>query len=225
MRSQIKSISHASIVVVELVSEDTVAIEAISITLESCDLSGAWQVNLDDTSTLDLLLNDKLIICVNGESESLAVLKNYQEKFITINSLIEDAKVEIQTANNLFDNYVQKNQIDYLEFMKIPAAERKSLPKVVKKSLVAPEFSEWPDSVILDSAEIELAQRKKLGAVEGTPSEMKKILAASRLIQLLVYMWKADEIERVNRVYVLGQDSVNTILPPSWLKKITWESF
>jgi hypothetical protein len=220
MRDQKSRLSFASIVVVGLVSKDKVAIEAISVTLDSCDLSGAWLIDVGDTVTIESLLNGKLVLFLNQESESVTNFKKYKEKIIVVQDLISDAKSEIKTANKLFEEYVQKNQLEYSEYMKIPPSERRLLPKIQKKSLVAPEFSAWPDSVLLDSAEEELVRMQKLGSVAGTPNEMKKILAASRLIQFLIYMWKADEIERVNRVYVLGQDSEQTILPPSWLKKI-----
>jgi hypothetical protein len=211
--------SFASVLVVGLVSKDLVAIEAISVTADSCDLSGAWLVNTLDTSIIENLFSEKIIIFLNKESENLSIFKKYEKKFITIEDLIIDARVEINTANKLFEDYVQKNELDYREYMEIPPAERKLIPKVVKKNLVAPEFSNWPDSVLLDSAEDELVRMQKLGSVEGTPIEMKKVLAASRLIQILIYMWKADEIERTNRVYVFGQDSEVTILPPSWIKR------
>lgn len=224
MKDQKKSPDYASLVVVGLVADNKVAIEAISVTVESCDLSGAWLVNLEDGAMIDSLLSEKLIIFLNEESEMHHTFKKYSEKVIGINALIEDAKTEINTANKLFNEYVQKNQLDYSEYMKVSPADRKLLPKVVKKNLVPPVFSEWPDSVILESAENELVRIKKLGTVEGTPNQMKKILAASRLIQFLIYMWKADEVERVNRVYVLGQDSMQTILPPSWLKRVSEET-
>jgi hypothetical protein len=211
--------SFASILVVGLVSKDLVAIEAISVTADSCELSGAWLVNVVDTFTIESLCSEKIIIFLNKESETLSIFEKYKEKFIAIKDLIIDAQAEINTANKLFDDYVQKNEFEYREYMAIPPAERRLVPKVTKKNLVAPEFSNWPDSVLLDSAEDELVRMQKLGAVEGTPIEMRKVLAASRLIQILIYMWKADEIERTNRVYVFGQDSEITILPPSWIKR------
>ena len=220
MRDQKSRLSFASIVVVGLVSKDKVAIEAISVTVDSCDLSGAWLIDVADNVTIESLLNGKLVVFLNQESESYTNFKKYKEKIIAVQDLISDAKAEIKTANKLFEEYVQKNQLEYSEYMKIPPSERRLLPKIQKKNLVAPEFSAWPASVLLDSAEEELVHMQKLGSVAGTPNEMKKILAASRLIQFLIYMWKADEIERVNRVYVLGQDAEQTILPPSWLKKI-----
>lgn len=224
MRDQKKPLDYASLVVVGLVADDKVAIEAISVTVESCDLSGAWLVNLEDSAMIDSLLSEKIIIFLNQESETHGSFKKYSEMVIDINTLIEDAKAEINTANKLFNDYVERNQVEYSEYMKVPPADRKLIPKVLKKNLVPPVFSEWPDSVTLEAAENELVRMKKLGTVEGTPNEMKRILAASRLIQSLVNMWKVDEIERINRVYVLGQDSVNTILPPSWLKRVSKET-
>jgi hypothetical protein len=66
----------------------------------------------------------------------------------------------------------------------------------------------------------ELSKLGKLESISGTQPEMKRVLAASRLLQILVYMWKNDEVERNNRVYVLGSDAEMTILPKSWLSKL-----
>jgi hypothetical protein len=49
---------------------------------------------------------------------------------------------------------------------------------------------------------------------------MKRVLAASRLLQILIYMWKNDEVERLNRQYVIGSDAKSTILPAIWLEKL-----
>jgi len=53
----------------------------------------------------------------------------------------------------------------------------------------------------------------------STPEDMKKTLAAARLVKFLVDMWQLDEQERVNRKYVDGTDAEITILPESWLKE------
>lgn len=220
MKSNKRLVSYASIAVVGLAPNEMIAIETISVSRESCDLSGAWLIKKTDTAVLDDLINGKLIVFLNKESQSISIFEKFHENFIGVDDIFQDAKNEIEIAMKLFDQYVQKNRKEYAEYMNVPPMERKLLPKVVKKNLVAPEFSRWPESVKLDSAEKELTIMRKMSAVEGTPSEMRKVLAAARLIQLLIYMWKADEVERVNRVYVLDQDAENTILPPSWLSKI-----
>jgi hypothetical protein len=211
---------YANIAVVGLASKELVAVEVISVTADSCDLSGAWLINSVDTKALSDLLDEKLIIFLNIESQRLKLFENIQDQVVTLTDFIRDAKDQISVANKLFEDFVSNNALAYAEYMKVSVKDRQSLPKVVKKNLIAPDFSDWPPSLDLDSAEKELEQMNKLSVIQGTPQEMKKILAASRLIQFLIQMWRIDEIERVNRVYVLNESAENTILPPSWLRKI-----
>ncbi len=218
MDSNFSKIRYVSIAVVDHISIEKVAIESISITDESCDLSGAWLVDSKDSELLSNILSGKLIIQL-GSSESSNAKVNFQDQ-IFIQDFLDDARQEIEVANKLFSDHVERNLDAYSSYMKIAPAERKLIPKVVKKNLVPPDFSNWPGVVDIDNPEQELRKMGKLESISGTQAEMKRVLAASRLLQILVYMWKNDEVERNNRVYVLGSDAEMTILPKSWLSKL-----
>ena len=218
MEAGFRKLRYASIAIVDHISTEEVAIESISVTEESCDLSGAWLINSKDSQLLLNILSGKLIIEL-GSSESPAAISKSQDH-VSIQDFLDDARQEIEVANKLFNDHVQRNLQEYSSYMQVPPAERKLLPKVVKKNLVQPDFSNWPDVVDLNNPEQGLRTLGKLESIVGTDPEMKRVLAASRLLQILVYMWKNDEVERNNRVYVLGSDAEMTILPRSWLNKL-----
>jgi hypothetical protein len=152
-----------------------------------------------------------------GPKHLVPIFKEYE---VHVNDFLIEAQKEVDSALNLFQEFNEQNKIEYENYMKIKPAERKLLPKVVKKNLIEPTFSAWPEKLDLESAESELSQLNKLSSISGTTVEMKRVLAASRLIQLLINMWKKDEVERLNREYVTGTDARSTILPIVWLEKL-----
>ena len=221
MRTGLKKIRYASIAVVDYISTEKLAIESISITDESCDLSGAWLVDSKDSELLTNILSGKLIIELDSSESLAAKVEKRQQNQISIQEFLGDARQEIEVAKKLFNNHVERNLQDYSAYMAIAPSERKLIPKVVKKNLIPPDFSTWPIAVDLNNSEQELRDLGKIAEIEGTQVEMKRVLAASRLLQILIYMWKNDEVERNNRVYVLGSDAEMTILPQSWLSKLS----
>jgi hypothetical protein len=220
MGVSLNKIRYASIAVVDHISIEKVAIESISITDESCDLSGAWLVDSKDSELLSNILSGKLIIELGSPESSNAKVELKLQDQISIQDFLDDARQEIEVANKLFTDHVERNLQEYSSYMQIAPAERKLMPKVVKKNLVPPDFSNWPGVVDMNNPEQELRKLGKLESISGTQLEMKRVLAASRLLQILLYMWKNDEVERNNRVYVLGSDAEMTILPKSWMSKL-----
>jgi len=220
MDASFRKLRYASIAIVDHISTEEVAIESISVTEESCDLSGAWLVNSKDSQLLLNILSGKLIIELGSSESPAAKIKPKSQDQVSIQDFLDDARHEIEIANKLFNDHVERNLQEYSSYMQVAPAERKLLPKVVKKNLVPPDFSKWPDTVDMNNPEQELRKLGKLASIVGTDPEMKRVLAASRLLQILVYMWKSDEVERNNRVYVLGSDAEMTILPRSWLSKL-----
>lgn len=220
MGSTLTEIKYVSLAVVDFVSEKKIAIETISISQDACDLSGAWLLEVDDREVIKNILTGKLIISLSADDNLKIIDGSLSVRTVSISSFLSDAKTEVSIANKLFESYVERNKREYAEYMGVKPLERKLLPKVIKKNLTPPEFSAWPDKVDLTNPAGELQQLGKLGKIQGTPSDMEKVLGASRLIQTLINMWKSDESERLNRVYVLGEDADSTILPKSWLNSL-----
>ena len=86
-----------------------------------------------------------------------------------------------------------------------------------RKKLVAPDFFEWPEEIDFNNSISILEGLGKMATPHNTPEKMRKTLAASRLLKLLIDMWHSDEQERKNRKYVEGEDAAITVLPNCWL--------
>lgn len=220
MVSTLTEIDYACLAVVDSVAGERFAIETISISADSCDLSGAWLLESKDSDAIKNILTGKIILNLGSEISLKAIDQNATLRTVSLEDFLVDAKSEISTANNLFEKFVQQNRDEYAEYMSVKPDERKLIPKVVKKNLVPPDFSVWPSGLELSQPQNELRKLGKLEKIQGTPKEMEKVLTTSRLVQILINMWKSDESERLNRVYVLGADAESTILPKSWLSRV-----
>ncbi len=220
MSTDIRKVGYASIAVIDLQDSGVVAIETISVTRDECNLSGAWLLKSFDQEKIENLLSDKLLVLLGTNQDSVKKLTKYTKNQVLVSEFLNEAKAEADEAMRLYGQFKVTNEKDYAAYMSIKPAERKLLPKVTKKNLIEPTFSNWPSRLDLSESESEMAKLGKLSQIDGTPTEMRKVLAASRLIQMLVYMWKLDETERVSRQYVKDEIAVETILPLAWLNKI-----
>ena len=213
-------ISYASIAIVEFLSAEKIAVEVVSITPEMCELSGAWLVERNNLDQLTQIVTGRLLIFIGDKSkqESNVVLQTTSE--VNLQEFIDEAKADATSAIEAFGEYVSQNEREYLAYMSLKLADRKLLPKVVKKKLALPEFYEWPESIGINSAEEVLTSIGKLGEISGTDKDIRKVLAGGRLVKHLIDKWRSDEIERSNRLYVIDSEAIVSILPTSWLKKI-----
>ena len=220
MTSKSNTVNYASIAIIEF-CENEILVEAISVTEDICDLSGAWNFDHENLEKIKNVLGNKLLILIGEKKKLPNSLREFENKLVSIQDFLDQAKYEAKKALQLYEEFHEKNEKEYLEYMQVKPAERKLLPKVTKKKLIAPIFYDWPDSINLDEAEKELTRLGKLSKIEGTPNEMRKILAAARLVQILIKFWINDENERLNRQYVTEEMAKVTILPPPWLKQVS----
>ena len=212
--------TYGSVAIAEVLATGEVAIEAISITPESCELSGAWIISEGEEEVLQQILADRLLIPIGDRSMAVAKLTKFLGQEVNIQDFIDEARIDAQSALNSFEEYVRQSDYEYAQYMSINPTDRKALPKLVKKKLVVPDFYQWPIQVDLNRSQDFLKSVGKLGEISGTPIDMKNVLTAARAIKLLVDMWHRDEIERSNRLYVLDQAAQIAILPNCWLRKL-----
>lgn len=212
-------IEFASIAIAEFRQPGKLAIETISVTRNSCDLSGAWILDCGNQKEINSILDGKLLLLLNDSKELRKIVSISESKIVTPEEFLAEASRELVLAIELFQKFKEINEKEYADYMQISPAERKLLPKVTKKNLIEPNFSIWPLKIDLLNAESELEKMGKLGSIEGTSDDLRNVLASSRLIQLLINMWRTDETERSNRQYVSGKDASMTILPVAWLRK------
>ncbi len=210
------TLSYASIAIVDSESSDFIAVETIAVTAETCDLSGAWVLKNANAHQLEELVSGRLVLVIGN----MDVFKKYAGSnftLVAIQPFLDQAIRDAKNAMEDFATFVRNHELEYATYMAIKPADRKLIPKVIKKNLIEPSFANWPTTANLESPENELRKLGKLSEISGTPIEMHKILGVSRLIQVLVNMWHSDEIERLNRLYIHGEDAQISILPDCWL--------
>ena len=214
------SITYASVAIVEFLDTERFAIEVVSVTPETCELSGAWLVEGNNLDQLTQIVAGRLLIFIGDKSkqENYVALQTASE--VNLQEFIDEARADATSAIQAFGEFVSQNERAYLAYMSIKLADRKLLPKVVKKKLALPEFYEWPETIAINSAEEVLTSMGKLGEILGTDRDIRKVLAGGRLVKHLIDKWRSDEIERSNRLYVTDSEAIVSILPTSWLKKI-----
>jgi hypothetical protein len=211
--------AYVSIAVVDPSLQEKIAIEVISITPDSCDLSGAWLLNSNEVETFHQIAEGRALILVGkGTPELMEVFESYV--VLNLDDFLLNSANDARDALIKFDEFVVANEEEYKKYMEISVAERKSMPKLVKKKLTQPSFFDWPSEINLNKSDEVLSEMGKLSKIEGTPPEMQRVLTASRLLQILINMWRSDEIERANRVYVSGDAATVSILPNIWMEAL-----
>ncbi len=213
------SSSYVSIALVEFLPGNSIIVETISITPDSCDLSGAWKIKGSDYSVLNQIIEGRLVMIIGNRDLAQGYLGINKITEVDVQDFVVEAGRDARLANDSFDNYVKQNEEDYATYMSIKPAERKSIPKVVKKKLVRPDFYEWPDSIDINNAEKFLNSRGIRREFSGDDISFKNLLFSASLLKHLIDKWRMDEVERSNRLYVLGKEASISILPVNWLTK------
>lgn len=191
---------YASIAVFEIHSGERVTIESISISKGGCVLSGAWDFALTDKIKIDNVVSGKLIIPLGDESAVKKLLASSDLKYLKAKPFLQEARKAADEALAAYELF-------------------KSEDVKKRKKMVEPNFFAWPDDLDFNLSIEYFESIGKMAVPISTPNEMKKTLAAGRLVKLLVDMWQQDEQERGNRKYVEGTEAEITILPESWLKE------
>lgn len=88
-----------------------------------------------------------------------------------------------------------------------------------RANLVPPNYPSWPEvNEDHDAAQI-LESLGRPAAPPGTPSEMRDVLALSRLVQYVVNAWQELESERMSRAYLVDLDPTWAVLPRQWAEQ------
>jgi len=214
------SSSYASIVIVEFLSAEVIVVEKISVTLNSCDLSGAWKIEEGNYTLLNQIIQNSFIIVVGNKSFAQDFMNSHSVIQLQIQDFLVEAKRDAIRAIEFYEEYMIQNDKEYAAYMSIKPVERKLLPKVSKKKLVKPEFYDWPDFVDIDEAESFLYSKGIKREFSGSDLSFRKILASANLVKLFIDKWRMDEVERSNRLYLLGKEASISLLPLIWLQHL-----
>ncbi len=195
------------------------SIETISVDQQSCTLSGAWQFNSLDDPNLANIIQGRLVI-TSGMQDGQKLSKRFGSRLVDLNTFIADASKSAKDGVNRFNKYLEENAKHHSEYMAIPPANRKLLPKVVKKKLEPIYAHSWEVSFDELKPELTLRQLGKREAIEGTPPSMKRLVSTSWVIKHLVDRWRDDEIERKSRDYLYPEGESVEVLPSSWMTEL-----
>ena len=210
---------YASIAIVDCPGNDLIAIEVVSVTKDRCDLAGAWTLNVNELETFDQILEGRLLIKLNLKPNIEKFLEKSSHLEVNFDDFLSEAKFDAEKAILAYEEFMIENERAYREYMAIKPADRKMVPKVVKKQLVSPQFSKWPSFFDIQKPEAFFESVNKMGLLKTNDPDMNKTLLAARATKYLIDMWRIDEMERANRSYVEGDEANVSILPTSWLSK------
>jgi hypothetical protein len=196
------------------------SIETISVDTNSCTLSGAWDFETLEDPALTNILGARLVITCGLENGEV-IANQFNSTRVDIKSFITDASNSAKDGVERFNRYLEENARQYSDYMSIPPAERKLLPKVIKKKLEPIYAHSWDLTYDEFAPELTLRQLGKRESIEGTPRNMVRLITTSWLIKHLVDRWREDEMERKSRDYLYPEGEEIDVLPQNWMTELS----
>ncbi|CAN2206955.1 hypothetical protein MCEMRE22_00908 [Candidatus Nanopelagicaceae bacterium] len=192
------SSQYASVAIFDLGPANKVSISVISVTPNEVVLSGSWVLEQHQDNEISLILSDRLAIPLTKATESAYPEKKYGYTKVSLSDFFVEARLDAASSLEAFNQY-----------------RNEDLKK--RKNLVPPFFYDWSTPPDLLEAEGILGSLGIPGTYEGTVLEMKRVLAAARLVLYFISKWQNDETARSGRKYVDGAEAQITILPRKWM--------
>lgn len=192
------SSQYASVAIFDLGPANKVSISVISVTPSEVVLSGSWVLEQHQDNEISLILSDRLAIPLTRATESAYPEKKYGYTKVSLSDFFVEARLDAASSLEAFNQY-----------------RNEDLKK--RKNLVPPFFYDWSTPPDLLEAEGILGSLGIPGTYEGTALEMKRVLAAARLVLYFISKWQNDETARSGRKYVDGAEAQITILPRKWM--------
>jgi len=211
---------YASLALLEQIGEEDIAIWTISVTSTSTELSGAWVIKSNDLNTFQSITDGKLHMEISSQVNTKKLPGLDSNLKVSIEDFISEARNDAIQGSVIFHKHLEDNEKAYKDYMAVAPSDRKLLPKVVRKKLIEPEFNNWPEQFNLEESKNYLDKIGKKGLLKSADPKLAKILITARCIRAFIEMWKKDEIERKNKVYLDAETASVTILPKSWLQKL-----
>jgi hypothetical protein len=210
----------ASLALIEQIGEEEIAIWAISVTSTSTELSGAWVIKSNDLNRFRSITDGKLHMEISSQDKTRKLLGLDPHLKVSIEDFIAEARNDAIEGAAIFHKHLVDNEKAYKDYMAVAPNDRKLLPKVVRQKLIEPEFNNWPERFKLEDSKNYLDKIGKKGLLKSADPKLEKILITARCMQAFIEMWKRDEVERKNKVYLDAETASETILPKSWLQKL-----
>ena len=90
--------TYGSVAVVEVLATGEISIEAISMTSDSCELSGAWIISENEVEAVQRILADRLLITIGDRSLADVKLSQFLDREVSIQDFVEEARRDAQSA-------------------------------------------------------------------------------------------------------------------------------
>ena len=191
------SSTYSTLAILQYVPSSEVAIAAISVTTDDCVISGAWVLPIQDTIQIGLVLSNRQILTINKSKKEIDLILSLNLVEIKFVDFFREARTDADEALKIYENY-------------------KAMEPKKRKSLVSPNFFDWPIDIDLSDSISLLEKNGMNGKIKGTDLKFQDVLAAARLTKFYIDKWQSDENERLSRKYVDGEQAVLTILPRAW---------
>ena len=189
---------YASVAIFDLGPANKLSISVISVTPSEVVLSGSWVLDQEQDKEILLILSDRLAIPLTSATEDAFPEKKYGYTKVSLDDFFAEARRDAESGLEAFNQY-----------------RNGDLKK--RKNLVPPHFHDWSTPPDLLVAERILDSLSIPGTYEGTAVDMRRVLAAARLVLYLISKWQSDEMARSGRKYVDGTEAEVTILPRKWI--------
>lgn len=190
--------TYASLAIFELVPSSEIAVAAISVTSDECVISGAWVLPVNEIDQIELVLSNRRVIALRESQEETNLISILNLKKVTFSDFFKEAKTDAADALKIYEDY-------------------KTLEPKKRKSLVKPNFFEWPNEIDFSKSVSILEEFGLPGIIQGTDPKFHHVLSAARLAKFYIDKWQSDENQRSSRKYVAGEQAITTILPKIWM--------
>lgn len=208
----------ANLAIIDVNQPKGCVVETIFITDAEITLSGAWFFDDYNDPDLAIVLENRLV--VTDSKQKNIDLSKLGSVMVSLDEFLKDADKRARDSVDIFNHYVKKCEEDYKSYMAIPPAERRLLPKMVKRKFEPIYMNDWGLKIDLMNPGKTLDSFRKRSEILGTPPEMKYAIQLSWLLKHLIEMWKQDEAERFGRKAMDASFAEFKILPESWLKQV-----
>lgn len=160
-------------------------------------LSGIWEFSRNESVDLAGFLQRRVVI---GTQDGIDFVNKIFKKKLNNSNL----------TNFVESALVEQDQLQILWEVHKEADQKK------RKNLVPPKWPTWP-SKIEDNSPIKiLEQLGKQPYSEGTPKEMRPLVAFGKVVNLMLANWMAIEEERLRRKFLKSEIETARIWPPSF---------
>jgi hypothetical protein len=187
------------IATVDLTPQGNLAVSHVSVDADGARLTGTWLLISPTTVELENLLAQWILVGTRDGVGRVSKVLGREMPSADLRELVG--------ACELAETQLQEAWVSY----------RDDEPKK-RANLVPPNWPSWPRVNDDHTAAQILVELGRLPYSEGTPLELRDILALTKLVKYVVDCWQELESERLARAYLAAGDPSRNLLPAGWIR-------